>query len=57
MAVITAGFGIFLLSNFPPTQRFGFSVVLGAFLSPVATLLVFPWTATAGCRDLPKKAK
>lgn len=48
MCVVCAGFGIFLLSGFPPTQRFGFSVVLGTLLSPLPALFVLPWFAAAG---------
>ena len=43
MAVVCAGFGIFMLSGFPPTQRFGFSVVLGTLISPLPALFVLPW--------------
>jgi predicted RND superfamily exporter protein len=43
--LICAGFGIFILSEFPPTQRFGLSVILGTFISPLAALFVFPWIA------------
>jgi predicted RND superfamily exporter protein len=45
MSVVCAGFGIFILSGFPPTQRFGFSVVLGTLLSPLPALFVLPWFA------------
>ncbi|MFI5295782.1 MAG: RND family transporter [Thermodesulfovibrionales bacterium] len=47
MTVVCAGFGIFILSGFPPTQRFGISVVLGTLLSPLPALLLLPWFATA----------
>ncbi len=40
--MVASGFSIFLLSDFPPTQRFGFSVVLGTVLSPFATLCILP---------------
>jgi predicted RND superfamily exporter protein len=40
--VVTAGFSIFLLSNFPPTQRFGLAVVLGTAVAAVMALWVFP---------------
>ncbi|MGO9954249.1 MAG: efflux RND transporter permease subunit [Dissulfurispiraceae bacterium] len=46
MSVVSAGFGIFILSGFPPTQRFGCSVVLGTLLSPLPALLLLPWFAT-----------
>ena len=40
--VVTAGFSIFLLSDFPPTQRFGLAVVLGTAVAAVMALWVFP---------------
>ncbi|HXV28233.1 MAG TPA: hypothetical protein VD913_04630, partial [bacterium] len=43
--VVCAGFIIFGLSNFPPTQRFGFSVVLGTILTPFGALFILPWLA------------
>lgn len=46
MSRSVAGFGIFILSGFPPTQRFGLSVVLGTLLTPLSALLVLPWFAT-----------
>lgn len=48
MSIVCAGFGIFMLSGFPPTQRFGFSVVLGTLLSPLPALFLLPWLATVG---------
>ncbi len=42
------GFGIFILSAFPPTQRFGLSVILGTLISPLAALFVFPWIVAGG---------
>ncbi len=47
MSVVCAGFAIFILSGFPPTQRFGFSVVLGTLLTPLPALFVLPWLAAA----------
>ncbi len=47
MSMVCTGFGIFILSGFPPTQRFGLSVVLGTLLSPLPALFVLPWFATA----------
>ena len=40
--VVTAGFSIFLLSDFPPTQRFGLAVVLGTAVAAVMALWIFP---------------
>ncbi len=47
MSVVCAGFAIFILSGFPPTQRFGLSVVFGTLLSPLPVLFLLPWFATA----------
>ena len=43
--VVCAGFGIFWASTFPPTQRFGLSIVLGTAMVPLAALLVLPTLA------------
>ena len=40
--IIAAGFGIFLLSDFPPTQRFGLVVVLGTIIDILSNLFVLP---------------
>ena len=40
--VVAAGFSIFLLSNFPPTQRFGLAVVIGTAIAAVMALWIFP---------------
>lgn len=47
MATVSCGFAIFLLSSFPPTQRFGLAVVTGAFVDVFACLIVLPWLAGA----------
>jgi predicted RND superfamily exporter protein len=47
LLVITSGFGIFLLSNFPPTQRFGAFVMFGSATAAAAALFMFPWLASA----------
>jgi uncharacterized protein len=44
--VVATGFSIFLLSSFPPTQRFGLFISLGTILSLVLVLLVVPVLAT-----------
>jgi len=41
-AILAAGFGLFLLSSFPPTRRFGLAVVLGIGAATVLTLAVLP---------------
>lgn len=40
--IIVAGFGIFALSAFPPTQRFGFAVIVGTITAASMALLVLP---------------
>src|SRR5438477_1858975 len=40
--IIAAGFGIFVLSDFPPTQRFGLVVVFGTIIDILANLFVLP---------------
>lgn len=41
-AVICAGFGIFALSDFPPTRRFGAAVILGTLVAATAALAALP---------------
>jgi predicted RND superfamily exporter protein len=41
--IICAGFGIFSLSAFPPTQRFGLAVILGTLSAAVMTLIALPF--------------
>lgn len=41
-AVVVAGFAIFAASAFPPTQRFGLSVILGAVTASAMALWIFP---------------
>jgi uncharacterized protein len=45
--IIAAGFAIFLLSDFPPTQRFGAVVLAGCVVDIVANLFVLPLLAGA----------
>jgi len=40
--IVAVGFGLFALSSFPPTQRFGFAIALGTAASAAVTLLVLP---------------
>jgi predicted RND superfamily exporter protein len=40
--IIAAGFAIFVLSDFPPTQRFGMVVLAGCIIDIVANLFVLP---------------
>lgn len=48
MLILAAGFGIFLLSSFPPTQRFGTLVAAGTLISAVMALVVLPFLVLAG---------
>ena len=41
--LLGAGFGIFGLSSFPPTRRFGLAVLLGIGVAAALTLTVLPW--------------
>jgi uncharacterized protein len=45
--IIAAGFAIFVLSDFPPTQRFGLVVVAGTLIDILANLFVLPLLAGA----------
>jgi predicted RND superfamily exporter protein len=40
--IVCAGFGIFVLSAFPPTQRFGLAVILGTVASATMALVALP---------------
>ena len=40
--IFAAGFAIFLLSDFPPTQRFGLVVLAGTVIDILANLFVLP---------------
>ena len=40
--LICVGFGIFGLSTFPPTRRFGFAVILGTMTAATMALVTFP---------------
>ncbi len=41
-AIICVGFGIFALSDFPPTRRFGFAVILGTASAAATALIALP---------------
>ena len=45
--IIAAGFAIFTLSDFPPTQRFGLVVVAGTLIDILANRFVLPLVAAA----------
>ncbi len=40
--IVSAGFGIFALSSFPPTRRFGAAVIIGTATAAVMALVVLP---------------
>jgi len=46
MLVVGSGFGVFLLSAFPPTRHFGLFVMFGSATAATAALVLFPWLAT-----------
>jgi predicted RND superfamily exporter protein len=48
--IICAGFGIFSLSAFPPTQRFGLAVILGIVTAATLTVIAVPLGAAAARR-------
>lgn len=41
-AIVCAGFGMFVLSSFPPTRRFGAAVVFGTLAAAFMALVVLP---------------
>jgi len=47
--LVCAGFSIFALSYFPPTQRFGISIISGSLMACVSVLFILPtFSGTAG---------
>lgn len=40
--IVCAGFGIFALSSFPPTQRFGMAVIVGTLTAAAIAVVVLP---------------
>jgi predicted RND superfamily exporter protein len=48
MLIVASGFALFLLSDFPPTQRLGALVCVGALLTDLVVLLVLPTLASLG---------
>jgi hypothetical protein len=53
--VMVLGFGIFMFSEFPSTQRFGAAVVFGALIASMTALFVMPSVAVAGIVPKDKK--
>lgn len=47
-AIVSAGFGIFVLSAFPPTRRFGLAVIVGTLTAAAMALVVLPRLACLG---------
>ena len=41
MFIVASGFAIFFFSSFPPTQRFGGSIVLGTVISAFSAIFIF----------------
>src|SRR5437763_6396496 len=54
--IIGAGFAIFVLSSFPPTQRFGLVVLAGLIVDILANLFVLPLLGGAEWKKKPAKA-
>jgi len=58
ITILCAGFSIFTLSYFPPTQRFGTAILAGSAMAAVATLLILPTLAgPTGDGRKPKKIR
>ncbi len=52
--VMVLGFGIFMFSEFPSTQRFGLAVVFGALIACMTALFVMPTTAQLHVKKVQK---
>lgn len=46
MLIVSSGFALFLLSSFPPTQRLGVLVCIGAAITDLVVLVMLPVLAT-----------
>lgn len=55
--VVIAGFAIFAASSFPPTQRFGLSVILGAATAGAMALWIFPALLAPGRRAAARRER
>ena len=51
IGILALGFGLFGLSSFPPTRRFGIAVVVGLVSAAVLTLVVLPYLGSLGGRE------
>lgn len=47
---IMIGFSVFALSDFPPSQRFGVEIAIGAGIAVFLALIIFPYIASKGGR-------
>jgi uncharacterized protein len=47
MLIVASGFALFLLSDFPPTQRLGVLVCIGAVITDLVVLVMLPAVATS----------
>ncbi len=48
--IVCLGFAVFVLSQFPPTQRFGVAVILGTAISVISVFFVLPTLASLALR-------
>jgi len=48
--IMCAGFGIFLFSQFPPTQRFGLVIIAGTLVAGAAAFFLMPFLTLIGLR-------
>ena len=55
--LICVGFGIFGLSTFPPTRRFGFAVILGTMTAATMALVTLPLAVEASSRRQAEEAQ
>jgi uncharacterized protein len=51
MLIVASGFALFLLSDFPPTQRLGILVCIGALMTDLVVLVILPAIAMFGRRS------
>ncbi len=50
VGILALGFGLFALSSFPPTRRFGIAVVVGLVSAAGLTLVVLPYLSSIASR-------
>lgn len=56
MTVIVTGFGIFLFSTFPPTQRFGGAIIFGSIIASLTALFIMPWLSHINISPVKRRA-